>query len=142
MENELGQYIRKIRKDKKITLVQLAEKIGLSQPYLSQIENGKRKQDSLDPEILNKIAIGLGINQSDLWSKAYTIYSTASYASEMNLETLIKEDKELKEKKDILFQLKNKQSNVYLNGNMLTDDDRQRLIDGLKLIFPDYIKED
>ena len=39
---EFGQYVRKLRKEKKITLIELAEKTGLSQPYLSKIEMGKR----------------------------------------------------------------------------------------------------
>lgn len=139
-ENKLGEYIRKIRKDKKVTLVQLAEKTGLSQPYLSQIENGKRKQDSIDPEILNKIASGLGINQHDLWSKAYLIYSKVDYASNMNLDKLIQEDKELREKKDIHYLLQNEER-VYYNNQLISEEDRQKVLTVLSALLSEYHKD-
>ena len=40
MHNTLGSHIRKIRKSKGLTLKDLAEKSGLSIPYLSDIERG------------------------------------------------------------------------------------------------------
>ena len=42
---------------------ELAEKAGISVPYLSQLETGKRK-GSLD--VLNSIARGLGVSLDDL----------------------------------------------------------------------------
>ena len=53
MENQFGQYLRKIRKEQKITLTELALETGLSQSYLSQIENGTRPIPSI--EILTKL---------------------------------------------------------------------------------------
>ncbi|QQK76272.1 helix-turn-helix transcriptional regulator [Salicibibacter cibarius] len=44
---EIGQRIREIRKNTGLTLTELAEKIQISQPYLSQIELGG-KQPPID----------------------------------------------------------------------------------------------
>jgi transcriptional regulator with XRE-family HTH domain len=40
MSKEFGKYIKKLREDKKLTLLEVAEVIGLSYSYLSQIESG------------------------------------------------------------------------------------------------------
>ncbi|MEX6014791.1 helix-turn-helix domain-containing protein [Mammaliicoccus sciuri] len=37
-----GQNLKRIRKDMKLTQQEMADKIGISQNYLSDIENGKR----------------------------------------------------------------------------------------------------
>lgn len=137
--NELGEYIRRVRKSKKITLVQLADKIGLSQPYLSQIENGKRGKENIDPAILNKIANGLGINESELWSKAYVVYSTADYASNMNLDELFQGENELRKKKDILHLLQNEER-VYYNNHLIAEEDRQKVLTVLSALLSEYHK--
>ncbi|ASA21281.1 helix-turn-helix domain-containing protein [Paenibacillus donghaensis] len=56
---EFGEYIRDLRKKKGYNLTELAEKTGVSHPYLSQIENGKLKKMP-SAEILGKIAGHLG----------------------------------------------------------------------------------
>lgn len=38
---EIGKAVRSLRKERKMTLDELSSDCGLSQPYLSQIENGK-----------------------------------------------------------------------------------------------------
>ncbi|MBA9084580.1 transcriptional regulator with XRE-family HTH domain [Fontibacillus solani] len=43
MSNYIGNVIKSEREKLKLTTFELAEKIGISQSYLSQIENGKRK---------------------------------------------------------------------------------------------------
>lgn len=53
-------YVNKmygIRKQKKITLAQIAKKTGISIGYLSHLENGTRNNPSI--EIMNKIADAL-----------------------------------------------------------------------------------
>ena len=133
MENEFGKFIRKKRKDKNITLVQLAKKTGLSQPYLSQIENGKRDTSRVD--IINKIASALEIDSTELMVKAGSV---PGYAHEF--ENLIKEEKKLVEEKDILFQLINNER-VYLDGKLLNDGDRQKILEYLKLFSQITSKE-
>lgn len=63
----VGGYIRDKRKEKKLTLKQLANDIGLSYTYLSQIELGDR---NASPEILEKIAKALDVPHRFLMEKA------------------------------------------------------------------------
>jgi len=60
---ELGKNIARIRKLKKMTSSQLAEFVGIKQPYLSQIEKGKRTPSL---EVIQKIAQVLGTTVSEL----------------------------------------------------------------------------
>lgn len=43
MERKTASLIRSIREEKGFTLAQLAEKVGKSAPYLSDIERGNRR---------------------------------------------------------------------------------------------------
>ncbi|MEW9554474.1 helix-turn-helix domain-containing protein [Nonomuraea sp. NPDC050783] len=63
----IGEYIREQRTQAKISLRQLAEAAGVSNPYLSQIERGLRKPSA---EILNQIAKGLRISSQALYVQA------------------------------------------------------------------------
>ena len=47
--NSIGEYIRQQREQAKISLRQLAEQAGVSNPYLSQIERGLRKPSRRHP---------------------------------------------------------------------------------------------
>ncbi|MGD2109907.1 MAG: helix-turn-helix transcriptional regulator, partial [Phycisphaerae bacterium] len=55
---ELGKAIRIVREAKGIRLAVLAERAGVSVPFISLVERGER-QPSL--AVLRKIAVGLGI---------------------------------------------------------------------------------
>jgi transcriptional regulator with XRE-family HTH domain len=63
----IGEYIREQRKRAKVSLRQLAEATGVSNPYLSQIERGLRKPSA---EILQQIAKGLRISAEALYVQA------------------------------------------------------------------------
>src|SRR5919201_5684249 len=63
----LGDYIRDQREQAKISLRQLAEQAGVSNPYLSQIERGLRKPSA---DILQQIAKGLRISAEALYVQA------------------------------------------------------------------------
>jgi transcriptional regulator with XRE-family HTH domain len=63
----LGEYIREQRQRAKISVRQLAEAAGVSNPYLSQIERGLRKPSA---EILQQIAKGLRISAEVLYVQA------------------------------------------------------------------------
>ncbi len=60
----LGLRIREIRKSNKLTQEQLAEKIGIEIPSLSNIENGKNYPNS---ETIEKIAKGLNVQIFELF---------------------------------------------------------------------------
>jgi transcriptional regulator with XRE-family HTH domain len=63
----IGEYIREQRTKAKISLRQLADVSGISNPYLSQIERGLRKPSA---EILQQIAKGLRISAEALYVQA------------------------------------------------------------------------
>ncbi|WP_238948817.1 XRE family transcriptional regulator [Clostridium sp. YIM B02569] len=61
----LGDNIRKIRKDKKMSLNNLARVSGISAGYISDLENNKFTNPTVDK--LNKIADILGVETSDFF---------------------------------------------------------------------------
>jgi transcriptional regulator with XRE-family HTH domain len=63
----IGVYIREQREQAKISLRQLAQAAGVSNPYLSQIERGLRKPSA---EVLQQIAKGLRISAEALYIQA------------------------------------------------------------------------
>jgi transcriptional regulator with XRE-family HTH domain len=65
--NSIGDYIRQQREQAKISLRQLADQAGVSNPYLSQIERGLRKPSA---DILQQIAKGLRISAEALYVQA------------------------------------------------------------------------
>src|SRR6266487_6895140 len=65
--NSIGEYIREQREQAKISMRQLAQSAGVSNPYLSQIERGLRKPSA---DILQQIAKGLRISAEQLYIRA------------------------------------------------------------------------
>jgi transcriptional regulator with XRE-family HTH domain len=63
----IGAYIREQREQAKISLRQLAQSAGISNPYLSQIERGLRRPSA---DILQQIAKGLRISAEALYVQA------------------------------------------------------------------------
>lgn len=64
---ELGTAIRKLRKERGLTLVQLAERAALSHPFLSQLERGLTRPSMPS---LHRIARALGTTQQALMAAA------------------------------------------------------------------------
>jgi transcriptional regulator with XRE-family HTH domain len=65
--NSIGEYIRELREQAKISMRQLAQTAGVSNPYLSQIERGLRKPSA---DILQQLAKGLRISAEALYVQA------------------------------------------------------------------------
>ncbi len=65
--NSLGDYLREQRQSAKLSLRQLAELAGVSNPYLSQIERGLKKPSA---EILQQLAKGLEVSAESLYVHA------------------------------------------------------------------------
>jgi transcriptional regulator with XRE-family HTH domain len=65
--NSIGEYIRQQREQAKISMRQLAQNAGVSNPYLSQIERGLRKPSA---DILQQLAKGLRISAEALYVQA------------------------------------------------------------------------
>lgn len=65
---EFGEYLKNKRKEKGLSIRKLEELSGVSNAYLSQLENGKRGMPS--PEIIKKINGPLGVEYDELMEKA------------------------------------------------------------------------
>lgn len=65
---EFGEYLRKLRKKRKLTIRQLDTYSGVSNSYISQMERGERGVPS--PEILQKLAKPLGVDYEELMKVA------------------------------------------------------------------------
>ena len=63
----LGDYLKEQRVSAQLSLRQLAEQAGVSNPYLSQIERGLRKPSA---EVLQQIAKALRISAEQLYVRA------------------------------------------------------------------------
>ena len=63
----LGDYLREQRSAAQLSLRQLAEQTGVSNPYLSQIERGLRRPSA---EVLQQIAKALRISAEQLYVRA------------------------------------------------------------------------
>jgi transcriptional regulator with XRE-family HTH domain len=66
-EKDIGEFIRQQRERANLSLRRLAERAGISNPYLSQIERGLRKPSA---EILKSIARALSIQAESMYARA------------------------------------------------------------------------
>jgi len=67
LPQDIGTFIRDLRQTAKISLRQLADRAGVSNPYLSQIERGLRKPSA---EVLQQIASALRVSTPAMYLRA------------------------------------------------------------------------
>jgi transcriptional regulator with XRE-family HTH domain len=65
--SSLGEYLREQRTTARLSLRQLSELAGVSNPYLSQIERGLKRPSA---EILQQLAKGLEVSAESLYVRA------------------------------------------------------------------------
>ncbi|WP_156687705.1 helix-turn-helix domain-containing protein [Mycobacterium sp. Marseille-P9652] len=65
--SDIGSFIRDLRENAQVSVRQLAERSGVSNPYLSQVERGLRKPSA---DVLNQIAKALRISAEVLYVRA------------------------------------------------------------------------
>jgi len=65
--SDIGSFIRSQRELAQVSVRQLAEKSGVSNPYLSQVERGLRKPSA---DVLNQIAKALRVSAEVLYVRA------------------------------------------------------------------------
>lgn len=58
-----GMYLSELRKERRITLKDMAAKLGITSPYLSDVEKGRR--DSFDIDKLNQIVEILDLSKEE-----------------------------------------------------------------------------
>lgn len=94
MKDTFGQYIRKLRTGKGLTLTQLAAQVDLDSANLSKIENGKR---FFDEKRLEKLSRALEEDISSLKSEYYSDFIAKKiYESACPENTLILAEQKVK----------------------------------------------
>ena len=92
----LGEYLREQRTSARLSLRQLADLAGVSNPYLSQIERGVKKPSA---EFLQQLAKGLQISSESLYVKAgFLDEHTVSEHRPWDVETSVTADPALTER--------------------------------------------
>ncbi|MCA1012827.1 helix-turn-helix domain-containing protein [Halobacillus halophilus] len=132
---EFGAKLKELRKQKKITLLDLKARTGYSDSYLSQIENGYK--DLPKPALLRKLAIGLDISPIYLmnlagYSDSYIDVENGHVKPTGNEP--FKDEKTLNERRNIEVSLPCTEENKKKHGENtireLSDDElRRRLFD-------------
>ena len=64
---DIGEFIRELRRTAGVSLRQLADRAGVSNPYLSQIERGLRKPSA---EVLQQLASALRVSTPVMYLRA------------------------------------------------------------------------
>lgn len=94
--DSLGDYLRDQRLAARLSLRQLAEQAGVSNPYLSQIERGLRKPSA---DVLQQIAKALRISAEQLYIRAGMVRpEEVPGAPERSVELAILNDSHLNER--------------------------------------------
>ncbi|PKV86498.1 helix-turn-helix domain-containing protein [Streptomyces sp. TLI_146] len=97
----LGGFLREQRRNAQLSLRQLADAAGVSNPYLSQIERGLRKPSA---DILQQLAKALRISAETLYVQAGILDERAPEAAETR--SVILADPSLDERqKQVLIQI-------------------------------------
>jgi transcriptional regulator with XRE-family HTH domain len=98
----LGEYLREQRRSAQLSLRQLADAAGVSNPYLSQIERGLRKPSA---EVLQQVAKALRISAETLYVRA-GILDAERDRDEVETRAVILADPTLNERqKQVLLQI-------------------------------------
>jgi len=88
---DLGIFIRQQRERSAISLRKLADRAGISNPYLSQIERGLRRPSA---DILKSLARALSISAETLYERAGLLEGRET----PGVEEAIRDDTELSDK--------------------------------------------
>jgi transcriptional regulator with XRE-family HTH domain len=67
LPHNIGEFIRDLRRNAQISLRQLADQAGVSNPYLSQVERGLRKPSA---EVLQQLATALRVSTPLMYLRA------------------------------------------------------------------------
>ena len=99
MKETFGEYIRTLRKQRELTLTQLAAKLDLDSANLSKIENGKR---DFDEKRLNKLAEVFNLNFDELKTEFFSdLFAKKIYESNCSTDALSVAEEKVKYLKQI-----------------------------------------
>lgn len=91
----LGDYLREQRRNAELSLRQLADLAGVSNPYLSQIERGLRKPSA---DVLQQLAKSLRISAEALYVRAGLLDPTEDADTDDATEVALRADVHLSER--------------------------------------------
>jgi transcriptional regulator with XRE-family HTH domain len=83
--DSLGDYLKEQRLAAQLSLRQLADQVGVSNPYLSQIERGLRKPSA---EVLQQLARALRVSAEQLYVRAGIVHPDPGQAGSVELAIL------------------------------------------------------
>lgn len=141
-KRDLGISLKQLRKSKGLTIKELATIIGISQPYLSQIEAGSR---SASTKLLGKIAEAVDVSYFDLLKIAghndlIELYLARQMDSERQSSSellhAVTDIKVLLEQTNL--SLKAEKIKAIFNGHELTAEEAERALAMLYILFPHY----
>lgn len=163
-KKEFGQFIKDKRKKLGLTMAELSAKSGVSHPYISQIENGHFKPSS---DVLSKLAGPLRESPFNLLYHAGYLDDEQIIVNkeplkpedaltkliEMSGNVIVNGEEVTNEEAKNLWESKRKaveaeityflnRANITYNGHLLSDQDCDRILDMLKVLFPNYAKEE
>jgi transcriptional regulator with XRE-family HTH domain len=81
----LGDYLKEQRLGAQLSLRQLADQVGVSNPYLSQIERGLRRPSA---EVLQQLARALRVSAEQLYVRAGIVHPDPGQAGSVELAVL------------------------------------------------------
>lgn len=90
--SKVGEYLKEQRLASRLSLRQLSELAGVSNPYLSQIERGLRKPSA---EVLQQLAKALRISAEQLYVQAGLISPDSPAANGASVEAAVLADHRL-----------------------------------------------
>ena len=141
----IGEYIKKIREEKNLSLNQLALYSGVSAAHLSRIERGLREPS---PEILRKIAAALKVSYEELMKVAGYLDEKSTITTVTDLENRQVENHEWqpklteKDKKDIaktleewMKDLTSSEGLAFFNGEPVDEETKEYLKDSFEMIL-------
>ncbi len=121
----LGEYLREQRRNAQLTLRQLADAAGVSNPYLSQIERGLRRPSA---EILQQLAKALRISAETLYVQAGILDERDR--EEAEVRSVILADPSINDRqKQVLLQIYEsfrKENGLAADETRKTDDDHSK----------------
>lgn len=139
---DIGTFLKQVRMEKNISIRQLAQFTGISPAYISQIENGKRKNPKR--YVLRVLFDGLGMDYDEFMARFHAQRKDASndivlpYGELKQLssaeQTLEKPITTTAQRTD-LQQLLQSENKLYYNGKLLSAKEKEKLLTMLQLLF-------
>lgn len=148
-----GERIKKLRLKRNLTQEELSKKANISRVAIGNYERNDRIPNIA---ILQRIANALDVDVNDLiptqqdaidlFYEPTTIPIVFEVPNQENIKDsngivhtkVISREEILRRFFDVGYIMRNKDNEAYYNGHLLSDEERRRALDMLKLLFPEY----